>query len=165
MISLTQPQPTDRFLNLMCGSGTLLVERLEAGKVAYAVGSDISGSSLEKTRLNLAAAKVKARLLQQDDTRLSFPPQSFDVLVTDLPWAQLVGLPQQIQDIYPLVLREAARVALPGARFVLITHQIRLIERVLTEQSELWRLENVIKLAYKKLRPRIYLLTRQSSCL
>lgn len=165
MIALTQPQPTDRFLNLMCGSGTLLVERLEASKLAYAVGSDMSGNSLEKTKLNLAAAKVRARLLQQDDTRLPFSPQSFNSLVADLPWAQLVGSPAQVQDLYPLILREAARVATPGGRFALITHQIRLVERVLEEQADLWRLERVVKLAYKKLRPRIYLLLRQSPCL
>lgn len=161
MIMLTRPKAKDRFLNLMCGSGTLLIERLLAGKAAYALGSDLNGRSLEKARLNLAAAKVKATLLQQDDRRLSFPSQSFEVLVADLPWAQLVGSQAQLQGLYAASLNEAARVALPGARFVLITHQIRLIEMLLAEQAEIWRIDEVVKLAYKNLRPRIYVLVRQ----
>jgi tRNA (guanine6-N2)-methyltransferase len=161
MIMLTRPKRTDRFLNLMCGSGTLLIERLLAGKTAYAIGSDLNGRSLEKANLNLAAAKVKATLLQQDDRRLSFPQQSFDVLVADLPWAQLVGSQAQVQVMYPLILGEAARVAMPGARFVMITHQVKLIEALLEEQAEVWRVKNVVKLAYKNLRPRIYMLYRQ----
>ena len=160
MIRLTKPKVTDRFLNLMCGSGTLLVERLSAVKAAYALGSDLNGRSLEKANLNLAAAKVKATVLQQDDRRLSFPPQSFDVLVADLPWAQLVGSQAQLQKLYPLILAEAARVAMPGARFVMITHQVRLIETLLEEWAEVWGVENIIKLAYKNLRPRIYMLHR-----
>jgi len=36
-----------------------------------------------------------------------------------------------------------------------------LIEALLEEQAAVWWVENVIKLAYKNLRPRIYVLYRQ----
>jgi tRNA (guanine6-N2)-methyltransferase len=41
MIRLSEPHVNDRVANLMCGSGTILVERLPAGRVRSAVGIDV----------------------------------------------------------------------------------------------------------------------------
>ena len=161
MIALTDPQPNDCFLNLMCGSGTLLIERLFTNNARIIVGSDIQPNHLQKAQTNLATVPMQAHLLQQDDTCTSWPDQSFDVLVADLPWGQLVGTQQQIQQLYPRLMGEAARIAKPHARFVLITHQIRLIEKICQQQQDLWHIKRVVKLAFEKLHPRIYLLRRR----
>ncbi|HYT27017.1 MAG TPA: RNA methyltransferase, partial [Actinomycetota bacterium] len=56
MVELSRPRPSDRVLNLMCGSGTLLVERLARAPAASAVGCDLDPAALRGARANLAAA-------------------------------------------------------------------------------------------------------------
>src|SRR5690606_32638455 len=57
------------YLNLMCGSGTLLVERALAGPGGPCVGVDVSSEAVECARRNLAAAGVEAELLVDDVAR------------------------------------------------------------------------------------------------
>lgn len=160
MIALTHPQPTDRFLNLMCGSGSLLVERLQAGRAELAVGSDWDRSSLAKAKQNLAAANVPAFLLQQNDLHLSFPNHSFNVLVADLPWGQLVSSTEQLPALYTQLFAEAARVTKPGGQWVFVAHSGRLIEEVCRHFAHLWQRQQTIPLQYKNIHPKIYQLQR-----
>ncbi|OJV80868.1 MAG: hypothetical protein BGO37_15150 [Cellulomonas sp. 73-92] len=55
--------PHERVLNLMCGSGTLLVERLLAGPAAAAVGVDDDPAALESAAVNLRAADLRVAAL------------------------------------------------------------------------------------------------------
>lgn len=55
--------PHDRVLNLMCGSGTLLVERLLTGPAAVAVGVDDDPAALESAAANLRAAGLRVAAL------------------------------------------------------------------------------------------------------
>ncbi len=61
MIDASEPQRGERVLNLMCGSGTLLVERFahEAGPPASMVGLDLDPDALRCTARNLAAAGLR----------------------------------------------------------------------------------------------------------
>lgn len=162
MVALTQPVPSDRFLNLMCGSGTLLIERLLCCPAEQAVGCDIDRAALACAEENLAAAGLSAvaQLLRMDATHLDFPERSFTALAADLPWGQLVGSREEVEDLYPAVLTEAARVAMPGAPFALITHAVRLFERLLPQVSHLWQVERIQRVFQGGQHPRIYLLRR-----
>ncbi len=161
MVDLTQPQPTDRFLNLTCGSGTLLIERLLAAPAALAVGTDVSLFPLRQAQANLAAAGVTAALLQQDDSAAALAVGAFNAVVADLPWGQLVGEGEEMPALYPQLLAAAARLTRPGAVFVFITHLSRLVETIIAP-SALWHIEQVIRLRRENLRPRIYVLRRLS---
>ncbi len=125
MIEMTSPRPNDRFLNLMCGSGTLLIERLLRCPARVAIGCDTDAAALASAKENLRASKLSApvELLEMDATALQFPANTFNAICTDLPWGQLVGSHQHNADLYPRVLAEAARVAAPRARLVLLTHE------------------------------------------
>ncbi|MCE2489656.1 MAG: methyltransferase domain-containing protein [Anaerolineae bacterium] len=164
MIEMTHPQPEDRFFNLMCGSGTLLVERLLRAPVLAAAGCDTDPHALHCAADNLRAAGAAdlAQLFPMDATRLDLPDASIDVLCADLPWGQLLGSHETNLTLYPQVLAEAARVAAPGARAVLITHEIRLMERVLRECADRWTLQQEVKVFQGGLHPRIYLLGRRN---
>lgn len=159
MGDLTQPQPTDRFLNLTCGSGTLLVERLLAVPASLAVGTDHNLATLRLAQANLDAAGVTATLLQQDDAAPALAAGAFDAIVADLPWGQLVGETAQMPAFYPQLFAAAARLARPAARFVLITHLPRLVETLLSPPT-LWQIEHLIRLRRENLHPRIYVLRR-----
>lgn len=164
MIELTQPKSADRFLNIMCGSGTLLIERLLRSKAQIAVGCDIDSDALEGAQKNLSASKLDkiVQLFEMDATRLQFPDSSFNVISSDLPWGQMVGTHESNKELYPRMLVEAARVAEPKARFVLLTHEIKLFENTLEQYATLWQLKKLVKVEQGGLHPRIYLLQRSS---
>ncbi|MCB0034610.1 MAG: methyltransferase domain-containing protein [Anaerolineales bacterium] len=157
---LTDPQPNDHYLNIMCGSSSILVERLGGADAAVAVGVDLNPEALQASQQNLAAAGVSAALVLADGMQLPFRAASFDALTADLPWGQLVGSHEQNEWLYPAVLAEAARVTRPYGRFVIITHEVQLMQETLDSFKNLWKVENELKLQQGNIRPRIYKLRR-----
>lgn len=161
MVELLGARPLDRFVNLACGSGTLLIERLLRAPAREAIGYEIDPRALEAARANAGAAGLgdRFRLVRADVTRLPRAWSSVDVLAADLPYGDLVGSHSENARLYPALLREAARVAAPGARFAVITHDIRLFQRCL-EQAAAWRLERSLRVFQGGHRPEISLLRR-----
>lgn len=161
MNSLTQPDADQVYLNLASGSGTLLIERLALADAKLAMACDINPATLPCIRRNLEAAGYVDNVTvgQWDARQLPLQAASVDVLTADLPFGQLVGSHEHNEELYPAVIAEAARVAKPGAHFVLISHEIRLMERVL-EQEAGWRLDELIRVNQGGLNPRIYHLLR-----
>jgi tRNA (guanine6-N2)-methyltransferase len=161
MARLTRPRPGDRVANPLCGSGTLLVERLLAGPARLAVGVDRDRAALEGCRANLAAAGLGDRALLlagdvADDAWLARGP--YDVLLADPPWGTLIGDHAANQALYATLLERAHRAAAPGARMAVLTHEIRLMERCLDRARGLWEPEGVTRVYQKGHHPRIYLL-------
>lgn len=162
MAALSQPSAGDVFLNIACGSGTLLVERLLIGPARRAIGCDTSAEALACAAANVAAAGLKGRceLADWDARALPLPDASVDAIVGDLPFGHLVGSHEENLALYPALLAEAARVARPGARCALLSHEVRLMERLLAE-SPAWRLEEALRVDLGGLHPRIFLLRRR----
>jgi SAM-dependent methyltransferase len=162
MAALTEPAPGDRYLNIGCGSGTLLVERLLLGPARRAIGCDTSAAALACAAANLEAAGLAGRCeLQQWDARsLPLADGAADVITADLPFGHLVGSHAENLALYPALLAEAARVARPGARAALLTHEVRLMEGLLAE-SPAWEIASVTRVDVGGLYPRIFLLRRR----
>jgi len=167
MALLTEPKPDDVYLNLCCGSGTLLIERALAGKAAQLTGCDINREALICASRNIAAYRKGAgasaaeiKLHDWDATRLPLPDASVDAIVADLPFGNLVGSHAGNAALYPALLREAARVAKPGARFVVITAEIRLLEAALAPILRQWEREQALRVNLGGLRPMIFVLRR-----
>lgn len=161
MARLTRPDPRDHFLNLACGSGTILIERA-AALATRMIGCDLSPEALACARANVEAVGYADTIeLRQEDARaLTLPDASIDALCADLPFGHLVGSHEENLALYPAILREAARVARRDAPFVLITHEIRLIELLLTSSAE-WATDEVLRVALGGLHPRIFVLHRR----
>ncbi len=162
MMRLTEPAADDRVLNLACGSGTLLVERLAQAPARLAIGCDTDAAALDCARRNLHAAGYDqhVRLEGWNAGQLPLEAGSVSVICADLPFGQLVGSHRQNEALYPRLLAEAARVAMPGARMVLLTHEVRLLERVAQEQAGQWYLEALLPVRSSGMTPRIYLFRR-----
>jgi 23S rRNA G2445 N2-methylase RlmL len=162
LIELTQPRRNDHFLNLMCGSGTLLIERLQRGPVQLAFGGDLDVVALASARRNIAAARLSKQisLIQIDGCRSSLPAAAFDVICADLPWGQLIGSHTDNTALYPALLAEASRLAAPGARLALLTHEIKLMEGLLKDETLPWALKDTLQVFQGGLRPKIYLMAR-----
>jgi SAM-dependent methyltransferase len=159
---LTAPGPDDRFLNIGCGSGSLLIERLLIGPARRALGCDIDPAALGCARANVAAAGLAARceLHPWDATRLPLHDASVDAICADLPFGHLVGSHAENLRLYPAILDEAARVARPGARCVLLSHEVRLMEHLLDGRPA-WDLHSAVRIDLGGLHPRIFVLERQ----
>jgi ubiquinone/menaquinone biosynthesis C-methylase UbiE len=165
MVELTQPAPEDIVLNLGCGSGTLLVERLSLCEARSAIGCDIDPAALECAGENLHAAGFarEATLEQWDAGQLPLADRSVRMICSDLPFGQLVGSHRENEQLYPRILAETARVAQPGARMVLLTHEVRLLDRVAAQYTQQWSLQEVIRVRSGGMTPRVYLFRRSRS--
>ncbi len=162
MVDLTQPRPDDHFINLLCGSGTLLVERLTRCQTAEAVGVDVSRGALDAATANLGAAALaeRARLMESDATLTGLDMARYTALCADLPYGNLVGSHRENADLYPALLQEAGRLAAPGGRFAVITHELRLFDACVAEARATWQPERTFRLFQSGQRPQVYLLRR-----
>ena len=166
MAALSQPSASDVYLNLACGSGTLLVERAALAPAGRLVGCDADASALACAAQNVAAAGLdNVELERWDISAIPLPQGSVDALAVDLPFGQLVGSHRHNERLYPLALAEAARIARPGARLVAVTQQGNLFERCLQPARETWTLESQLRVdlpaSAGTLKPRIYVLKRR----
>jgi 23S rRNA G2445 N2-methylase RlmL len=148
MVRLARPRPDERILNLACGSGTLLIERLALGRAALTLGNDISDDALKCSAANLAASGQSANvnLLKADAGKLPLRSSSIDTLVADLPFGMLVGSGDDVKRLYPTVIAEAARIAAPHASLVVITARKDLLLSALDRHPGLWELVQTVPL-------------------
>lgn len=148
MVRLAKAASGDQFINLLCGSGTLLVERLQICQAREAVGVDLDGQALACARRNLAAvdALQRVRLLEEDACDVKWGSASFDSIVADLPFGMLVGGGQDLERLYQGVLVEAGRLASEGASFVLLTGRRRLVLSAIESCGNRWRLDKEVRL-------------------
>lgn len=164
MVRLSKPHANDRVANLMCGSGTILVERLLAGPARGAVGIDISREAISAAEANVSAAGLSGRIklmagdIGQDSWLADGP---YDCLYADPPWGDKSGKHSENEDLHRTLLERAHAGAAEGARLVILTHEIRIMERCLRRASALWRLESQTRVFQKGHHPRIYVLTRE----
>lgn len=164
MSQLTSPRPGDRVANLMCGSGTLLIERLRAAPARFAVAVDADPGAMDCCAENLDAAGLRGRvtLLRADIADQDWADSGpFDVLLADPPWGTLMGEHQANEALHELLLERAHAVAAPGARLAVLTHEVRIMERCLATAAALWESRQVVRVFQKGHHPRIYLLTRR----
>jgi 23S rRNA G2445 N2-methylase RlmL len=164
MVQLVLLRADDVFVNLCCGSGSLLIERM-AGGVATSeiVGIDIDEDTLRLAKANIqqANAGAQVKLWVGDAQRSPLPNGCATALVADLPFGQRSGSHRENIRLYPNLLEEAARIAREQTLFAVLTHELRLMEEVLTGQSD-WHLVETLPIVLRGLHPRIYLLKRLS---
>jgi 23S rRNA G2445 N2-methylase RlmL len=143
MARLVGPRSDERYLNLACGSATLLVERLALGPAARSVGVDDDPGALDCARRNLDAAGASnaSALVRGDARALGIAEAAFDTAVADLPFGQLSGSAEANRRLYPALLAEAARVVVPGGAFAAITAHTAAFRAALERHAGRWRLE------------------------
>lgn len=162
MIQISLPRADDIFLNIGCGSGTLLVERAASAPSRLLIGCDTDQAALACARANIQASQQagRIRLENWDFRELPLSTGSVDVVCSDLPFGHDVGSHQENLALYPRLLEEAARVAHPDARGLFLTHEVHLMTELL-ETSQAWETMHVIPLTLAGLHPRIYHLRRR----
>ncbi len=155
MLDMAEILPTDNVLNVMCGSATFQAEF--AGSCQLWANCDLNHSALAGARLNVQATGRDGNFQQANGMSLPYQDASFDILLSDLPWGQLIGESVDMTQLYTQTLSECGRVAKPGAKLLVITQlKKRFLQSV--ERSP-WVLMQTIQLKHEKVSPVIYQLT------
>ncbi len=150
-----------RYLNAMCGSGTLLIERSPEASGSGLVGCDLDPTALACCRQNLEAAGIEGvELLTADAVSLPLPGGGFDTVAADLPWGDAVGSHRDNARLYPAFLSEMARVTAADARLVVLTHELELFASILAAQT-VWRQRQRVQIYHGGHHPVMALLTKQ----
>ena len=132
MIHLTQPQDDDIFLDPMCGSGTLLMERRYAGVYDQMLGGDIVFNNIRATRQNVEALRKEPPsnfyLLHTNATQLPLTAGSITKVATNLPFGKQIGSPKALKKLYPAFFRELERVLGENGRAVVLSSEYDLVK-------------------------------------
>lgn len=161
IVELLRPRPNDRFLNLMCGSGTLLIERLRHGPVKRCVGVENGAHALSACRKNLHAARLDSavEILEEDATQCSLPDRSFDAIAVDLPWGEQVRSPVALATLHRECIRTIGRLLASGGRAAVITQRGNLLREALTgAEGAGLAVSRVIKTTQGGFSPEVFLL-------
>lgn len=135
MVYLSQPEREDRFLDPMCGSGTILMERRQAGPVRLLLGGDLVSERVGATRQNLSGKRRAQALSQWDAARLPLAGGSVDKLVCNLPFGQQIKV--NLTRLYPALFAEMARVLRPDGRAVILSSEYDLVKESVRQQPAL----------------------------
>lgn len=164
MVELSDPVPHDTFLDPMCGSGTLIIERLHRSAASAVLGFDADDAAIRCTNQNLRAAGllVQTKVQLADATASPVSNGTVDKVCVNPPWGGLVGSHSENEILYPALLREMARITVPRARMILLTHDVRRFERHLASQNQ-WVAHESVRVFQKGHHPRIYVLTKNLS--
>lgn len=157
---LAGQRDVDRIFNPMTGSGTLLIERALLGPYDALVGVDIEQKAVDCARQNLAAAKKNIEVACVDALHTGLPARSFDLIVADLPWGDAIGSHGGNETLYPAFLQEMHRLSSKQGRLAVITHEIKLFERLLSEQQK-WDARELLQVYSGGHHPKVYLLNKR----
>jgi tRNA (guanine6-N2)-methyltransferase len=166
MVYLTNPQPDDVFLDPMCGSGTILLERIYTGPYKKILGGDIDNGRVDATRQNLPQRRKGRKehmitVRQWDAQALPLDNASVDKVATNLPFGKQIGADQDLESLYHGLFSELARVVVPDGRIVLLSSEYDLIKQLMRRQPELEILGGY-SVAILGIWGRIYLIKRRA---
>ncbi|XP_075605735.1 U6 snRNA (guanine-N(2))-methyltransferase THUMPD2 [Balearica regulorum gibbericeps] len=121
MASLAEISAGVFVLDPMCGLGTILLEAAKEWPEACYWGADISDSQLEGADVNIRTAGLmdKIQLLKASVKALPLPSESFDAVISDIPFGKKFKITKDIQ-LLPDILQEMERVLRVGGTIVLL---------------------------------------------
>ncbi|NXE81481.1 THUM2 protein, partial [Cochlearius cochlearius] len=124
MASLAEISAGAFVLDPMCGLGTILLEAAKEWPEACYWGADISDSQLEGADVNIRTAGLvdKIELLKASVKALPLPSESFDAVISDIPFGKKFKITKDIQ-LLPDILQEMERVLRVGGTIVLLLSQ------------------------------------------
>ncbi|NXR48128.1 THUM2 protein, partial [Hippolais icterina] len=124
MASLAEISAGALVLDPMCGLGTILLEAAKEWPEACYWGADISDSQLQGADGNIRTAGLmdKIELLKASVKALPLPSESFDSVVSDIPFGKKFKTTNDAQ-LLPDILQEMERVLRVGGTLVLLLSQ------------------------------------------
>lgn len=150
-------------VNLCSGTSTILIEHGLTHPQHQLVAIEWNPAALQAGERNARASGLHTRIqhVQADARRAPLPDGVAARLYADLPFGQLIGSHESNLQLYPSILREAARLACDDAAFVALTPEVRLLRRSLKQSP--WRIASETRINLRGLHPRLFVLRRNST--
>lgn len=118
LVNISRISPGEWLLDPFCGTGGIILESEMIG--VNAVGNDVDRLMVAGTRKNVPGSNI----IRADSTILPYRDDSFDAVVTDLPYGQsVIIIADNLEHLYTDALTEIRRVLKPGKRAVIVTHR------------------------------------------
>jgi tRNA (guanine6-N2)-methyltransferase len=137
MVFAARPTDEDVWLDPMCGSGTILLERAAARRHGLLLGGDIDPAAVKATLANFGPRHKPVRIERMDARKLPLEDRSVDAYVTNLPWGHQIATASELPTMYSSLLKEAVRVVRPAGRIVLLTSEAEVLRRALRSYKTL----------------------------
>ena len=150
----------DVFLDPMCGSGTILLERALAGRHGLLLGGDIEPGAIKAALANFGPRHKPVRIERLDARKLPLEDASVDKFVTNLPWGHQISQPAELPALYAGVLSEAVRVVHKGGVIVFLSSEWELLKRAYSAQAGLSLVRTVPNIEVLGRRADLFVLTR-----
>ena len=160
MVRLTRPADADVFLDPMCGTGTLLLERAQMGRYGLLLGGDNDDGAVRAALTNFGPRHQPRRIERWDATKLPVDDATVDAAACNLPWGRQISEQAALPSLYAGVLREMVRVVKPGGRIVLLTSEWDILKRAVRDHPELRVEQMVSNVEILGRRADIFVLTR-----
>ncbi len=158
---LLAPQPGERIVDPLCGSGALPIETAILEPRATVLAGDQEAALIDMARHNAAQVGAAIEASVWDARHVPLEEASVDAIITDLPFGVRVGSHTINRHLYPALMREFTRLVRPGGRAVVLTLERRLFQR-LVDRAAHWTLREHRRVTYGGIDPSVYLLTRKS---
>jgi len=137
MVWLTDPAPQDVFLEPMCGSGTIMAERVLGGSYRRVLGGDILWDRARASARNLGSIGKPFTVCTWRACRLPLASGSVDAVSVNLPFGKQVGSRAEIEKLYPCFFAELERVLKPEGRAVVLSSEYELVKDVIRRHRRL----------------------------
>jgi 23S rRNA G2445 N2-methylase RlmL len=163
LVELVAAKKSDILVDLMCGSGTLVIEQLSFSPVKEIFAFDTSKNAIECAMTNSKGIKSKTpySFVEGDACATELPDQSVDTIVSNPPWGESIGKKQNIADLYRSLLKESARLLRKGGRMAIIVQDIEALNAAVKETAQLVLKETHRALQARGYHPTIVLLERR----
>lgn len=144
LVWLSGINANDVFLDPMCGAGTILIERANAGRYGKLLGGDMREEAVLKTLKNIGNKYKPISVKVWDARKIPLADGSVNKVASNLPFGRQIGSHRENATLYSDFSQELSRVLKPGGRAVLLTSERNLMERILQRNKRL-RLVHVHK--------------------
>lgn len=141
MVMYGDPKPSDRFIDPMCGAGTLPIERALWGPARMVAGGDIDPEALFCCKENSTGIKHPPDWVHWDARALPFPDYSIDRVAANLPFGEKHGEVENLPWIYTRVVAEVGRVLRPGGIAVFLTSEKKILLNAVGRRGPLYLME------------------------
>lgn len=159
MVWLTDPRPSDIFMDPACGAGTLLIERGIIERHTLLLGGDIDDNALRAAAENIGPRHKPRQLFEWDARHLPLAAHSVDKVATNLPFGRKISGPTGLSGLYRALFRELDRVLTPEGSVVMLSSKTQLVRDTLRAIGNLQIIRGYT-VTLLGLRARIYVIGR-----
>ena len=157
MAMLSEPEPTDVFVDPMCGAGTILIERAISGPYGKIIGGDMNRNVVLAAQNNVDASRKSIDLDIWDASKMPLRDRSVDKVACNLPFGKRIGSQSENRRLYADFFKEMARILRPGGKAVLLTSERELIEELARRHSSI-NVRRYLKIDLLGIKARIYII-------